>query len=68
MWTREMWLKNLAGDFHPNELAEAFELAARSGWKSVHPKKKNASPVPGQRMNGNGFAELLSEENPFEQE
>lgn len=66
MWTREMWMKNLAG-FHPRELAEAFQLASRSGWRSVHPKKKSATPTPGQRAQGNDFADML-EDNPFEQE
>jgi hypothetical protein len=66
LWTREMWLRNLAGGFTPGELAAAFETATRSGWKSVHPKKKGGSaPKPGQ-INGNAFANLL--EQPYEPE
>lgn len=61
LWTREMWMKNLAGGFTPGELAEAFNLASRSGWKSVHPKKKGASaPTPGQ-INGNAFKQLMED-------
>lgn len=59
LWSREMWMKNLAGGFTPGELADAFKLASRSGWKSVHPKKKGGSaPKPGQ-INGNAFKQLM---------
>ena len=61
LWTREMWLRNLAVTHTPNEWAAAYEEATRCGWKSVHPK--SGRPVPGSmpngRARGNDFADLL---------
>lgn len=39
VWSKEQWLKNLDSSFTFEEWAEAYRVAARSGWASVHPKK-----------------------------
>ena len=39
VWTRDQWLKNLDSEFTFEEWEEAYRVAARAGWGSVHPKK-----------------------------
>jgi hypothetical protein len=61
MWTREMWLKNLTADWTATQWVEAYNLASRCGWKSVHPKR-SATPTPlPPRTNGtNPFKNMLN--------
>lgn len=39
VWSTDQWLRNLDGAFSFDEWEEAYRVAARSGWQSVHPKK-----------------------------
>jgi len=41
MWAREQWAMNLDVEYSYAEWVEAYKLALRSGWGSVHPKKVN---------------------------
>lgn len=64
MWTREMWLKNLTNDHSALQWTEAYNLASRCGWKSVHPKRA-AQPgpsMPRRPDNGNPFARMINGE------
>lgn len=40
VWSKDQWLRNIEGSYTFEEWQEAYETAARSGWASVHPKKK----------------------------
>lgn len=40
VWSRDQWLRNLDGAYTFDEWEEAYRVASRSGWASVHPKKK----------------------------
>lgn len=39
VWSRDQWLRNLDASHTFEEWEEAYRVAARSGWASVHPKK-----------------------------
>ncbi|MGA0397208.1 MAG: hypothetical protein ACO3O3_08605 [Ilumatobacteraceae bacterium] len=54
VWSKEQWLKNLGGEYSFEEWQEAYEVAARAGWASVHPKKKNEP----QRKQGKALKSL----------
>ena len=60
LWPREMWTRNLNTQHSPDEWAEAFETAARTGWQAPHPPSKGKGVANNSR--NNGFADLLDEE------
>ena len=51
VWGRDQWLRNLDGAFSFEEWEEAYRVAARSGWQSVHPKKAPVKKVGNKALN-----------------
>jgi uncharacterized protein YdaU (DUF1376 family) len=51
VWSTDQWLRNLDGAFSFEEWEEAYRTAARSGWKSVHPKKAPVKKTGNKALN-----------------
>lgn len=49
VWSRDQWLANLDATYNFEEWEEAYRVAARSGWASVHPKKASPKQKPGNK-------------------
>jgi hypothetical protein len=49
VWSKDQWLANLDASYTFEEWEEAYRVAARSGWASVHPKKKTVQKKHGNR-------------------
>lgn len=51
VWSKERWIKQLDEKFTVEEMIEAFRVAAKAGWASVHPKKASQKGKPNQALN-----------------
>jgi uncharacterized protein YdaU (DUF1376 family) len=58
LWGKEMWTRNLGTKYTPDEWAAAYELAARSGWQSIHPERSKSK----RQDRSNGFIDLMDKE------